>query len=282
MQQFPVRSVVLGAGGLVGTAWTAGLATGLRRLGIDLAEADQIVGTSAGAIAGAVLATGRDPAALAETPRPAATDVQLPPPEPRLIGRVFAVLGNKELEPDVARQRVGQIALEMSAEHESVHVARMRRLIGSQHWPDTALLVVAVDALSGKREVFDQHGGVPLADAVVASRAMPGFYPPMTIEGRRFMDGGMHSSTNADLAAGARLLVAVHPLAHLFPAELESELRVAQPGTSILISPDELSIGAFGGDPHSRANWTPAFEAGERQARAEADRLEQVWADAAH
>ncbi|GAB2638201.1 patatin-like phospholipase family protein [Prescottella soli] len=260
----------------------AGLATGLRRLGVDLAEADLIVGTSAGAIVGAVLATGQDPAELAQPPRPASTDVQLPPPDPRSIGRVFAELGDKELEPDVARQRVGQIALEMSAEHEPVHVERMQRMIGSRQWPDTALLVVAVDALSGRREVFDRHGGAALADAVVASRAMPGFYPPMTIGGRRFMDGGMHSSTNADLAAGARLLVAVHPLAHLFPAaELESELGVAQPGESILISPDEPSIAVFGGDLHSRANWTPAFEAGERQARAEADRLEQAWPDAA-
>lgn len=258
------------------------MAGGLRRLGVDLADSDLIVGTSAGAIVAAVLATGRDPAELAQPPRPAPADVQLPPVDPRLTGRVFAVFGDKELEPDVARRRVGQIALEMSAEHEPVHVERMHRMIGSSQWPDTSLLVVAVDALSGKREVFDRLGEASLADAVVASRATPGFYPPMTIGGRRFMDGGMHSSTNADLAAGAQLLVAVHPLAHLFPAtELESELRVAQPGRSLLICPDELSIGAFGGDLASRANWIPAFEAGTLQARAEAERLKQAWEAAA-
>ncbi|GAA4475664.1 patatin-like phospholipase family protein [Rhodococcus olei] len=278
MQQFPVRSVVLGAGGVVGTAWMAGLAAGLRHRGVDLAESDLFVGTSAGAIVAAVLATGRDPADLAEPPRPTSTDVQLPPADPLVVARVFAVLGDEELEPDVARERVGRIALEMSAEHEPVHVERMQRMIGSRQWPDRPLLVVAVDARSGRREVFDRNGAATLVDAVVASRSMPGVHPPMTIGGRRFMDGGMHSSTNADLAAGARLLVAVHPLAHLFPAtELESELRVAQPGESILIVPDEPSVAAFGGDLHSRTNWGPAFDAGAQQARAEADRLEKAW-----
>lgn len=103
----------------------------------------------------------------------------------------------------------------------------------------------------------------------------------MTIGGRRYMDGGMHSATNADLAAQARLLVVVHPLAHLLPAtEFETELQVAQPGDAVLLSPDELSIAAFGGDLHSRTNWQAAFEAGTRQAKDEADRLQKAWATA--
>jgi NTE family protein len=91
---------VLGAGGVVGTAWMAGLATGLRGLGVDLAV-------------------------LAEPPRLTSDDIQLPPPDPRLVGRVFAVLGDKELESGVARKRVGQIALETSTDHEPVHVKPM-------------------------------------------------------------------------------------------------------------------------------------------------------------
>lgn len=226
----------------------------------------------------AVIATGRDPAELAEPPRPTSVDVQLPPVDPLVVDRVFAVLGDRGIEPDVARERVGRIALEMGTEYEPVHVERMQRMIGSQQWPDRPLLVVAVDALSGRREVFDRDGVAPLVDAVVASRSMPGFYPPTTIGRRRFMDGGMYSSTNADLAAGARLLVAVHPLAHLLPVtELESELQVAQSGESILIFPDEWSVAAFGGDLHGRTNWGRAFEAGAQQARAEADRLEKAW-----
>jgi NTE family protein len=65
------RAVVLGAGGVVGTAWMAGLAAGLRRDDVDVAEADLIIGTSAGAIVGAMLATGQDRDQLATPPHPA-------------------------------------------------------------------------------------------------------------------------------------------------------------------------------------------------------------------
>ena len=64
-------AVVLGPGGPVGTAWLAGLAAGLRREGVDLGAADLIVGTSAGAIVGAILASGGDLGRLAALPAPA-------------------------------------------------------------------------------------------------------------------------------------------------------------------------------------------------------------------
>ncbi|WP_433684068.1 patatin-like phospholipase family protein [Nocardia sp. CA-119907] len=277
MEQFPSRALVLGAGGVVGTAWMAGLAAGLRQHGIALAAADLIVGTSAGAIVGAVLASGRDPGELAAPRHPAPSDPQLPPPDPRALGRVFAVLGDSETAPELRRRRVGEIAREMSAEHDAVHVERMRTLIGTAQWPDR-LLVVAVDASAGQRRVFDQRDAVALPDAVVASRAMPGVYPPMTIGDRRFMDGGMYSATNADLAAGAELLVTIHPLAHLFSTTaLDAELRSARPGESLAITPDQRSIDAFGSDLHDRAHWIPSFRAGFAQAEAEATRLQRIW-----
>ncbi|WP_420709235.1 patatin-like phospholipase family protein [Streptomyces sp. NRRL B-3648] len=56
--------------------------------------------------------------------------------------------------------------------------------------------------------------GVPLPSAVAASTAFPGIYPPITIKGRRYMDGSLQSATNAGLAAGARTLVVIDPQAH--------------------------------------------------------------------
>jgi NTE family protein len=281
VEQFPSRALVLGAGGVVGTAWMAGLAAGLREHGIDLAAADLIVGTSAGAIVGAVLASGRNPAELAEPTRPSATDTPLPPPDPRLIGEVIAVLGDESRTPSVRRQRVGQLALGMSAEHDSIHVQRMRTLVGTTEWPDRPLRVATVDAQSGERTVFDRRGPATLLEAVVASRAMPGVYPPMTVGARRFMDGGMYSSTNADLADGAHLLIAIHPLAHLFPtAPVDAEIRSARPQESFLIAPDRHSIDALGADLHERTHWIPSFRAGFAQADTEAARLQQSWSAA--
>lgn len=101
------RALVLGPGGHVGTAWMAGLACGLRRDGVDLGEADLIVGTSAGAIVGTLLATGQDPGRLATSARHAA---HRPNVDPGRMGTVFAVLGDRSLEPAEARRRVGRLA----------------------------------------------------------------------------------------------------------------------------------------------------------------------------
>lgn len=99
------RVLVLGPGGVLGTAWMAGLAAGLRRAGVDLGEADLTVGTSAGAIVGALLATGQDLdrlAAPARKPAPAVPEAPAAPrrgADPAVMGSVFAVLGEAGLEP---------------------------------------------------------------------------------------------------------------------------------------------------------------------------------------
>jgi hypothetical protein len=91
------RALVLGPGGRLGTAWTAGLAAGLRSFGVDLGDADLIVGTSAGAIVGAVIATGQDPARLATVRRSANASSAPRLPDPAVTGAVFAVLGDPDL-----------------------------------------------------------------------------------------------------------------------------------------------------------------------------------------
>lgn len=85
------RSVVLGGGGVPGSAWMAGLAAELRRRGIDLASADSIVGTSAGAIVGAALITGRDLDSFADDPRPPGSSEPPTALKPELLAEVFSV-----------------------------------------------------------------------------------------------------------------------------------------------------------------------------------------------
>ncbi|MER6218835.1 patatin-like phospholipase family protein [Streptomyces sp. NPDC001674] len=270
------RALVLGAGGPVGAAWTAGLACGLRRGGVDLGEADLIVGTSTGAILGAVLATGQDPVRLAT---PVRTDDAAPPQvDGRRLDEAFAVLGSAASNPDEARRRVGQIALAADTGPEPAHVARMRAMTGAVQWPNRQLLITATDAETGEQEVFDRASGAPLPSAVAASTAFPGIYPPITINGRRYMDGALHSATNARLAAGARTLVVIDPQAHLFPRELlHQELAVAAAHTVVTIEPDPASIRAFDSDLNDRTAWEPAYQAGLRQAADAAEQLRVAW-----
>jgi NTE family protein len=270
------RAVVLGGGGVVGTAWMAGLAAGLRRAGVDLGDADLIVGTSAGAIIGAVLTTGADLDLLATARRP--PDTAGTPVDPARLAELFGVLGDQSLPPEEARRRAGRFALAAEVGPERTHLDRMAALIGSPDWSDRALLVTAVDTESGDLAVWHARSGVPLLSAVASSTSVPGVFPPITIDGRRYMDGGLRSGTNADLAAGARVLVVIEPLAHLFPREpLHREIDAVGADVVVTVSPDTSAVAAFGANPFEAAAWEPCYQAGARQAPEVAERLRAGW-----
>jgi NTE family protein len=97
------------------------------------------------------------------------------------------------------------------------------------------------------------------------------------VAGRRYLDGGLWSGTNADLAAGARTLVVVQPLAHMFPSEpLKAEVAAAGVERMIPVTPDAESVAALGTDLYDRAAWRPAFLAGARQGQAD-EELRAAW-----
>jgi NTE family protein len=174
----------------------------------------------------------------------------------------------------VARRRAGPLALAADAGTPDNHIGRMHALIKASEWPNRALLITAVDATTGEPQIWDRSSGVPLPAAVAASTAFPGAYPPIPINGRHYIDGGLRSATNADLAVGADTVVVIEPLAHLFPREpFQQQLAATGATTVITVSPDPLAITAFGPDLHDRAAWQPAYQAGPRQAGNAAARL---------
>ncbi|WP_063750260.1 patatin-like phospholipase family protein [Kitasatospora cheerisanensis] len=241
----------------------AGLAHGLRGLGVDLTAADLVVGTSAGAIVGAALATGRDLALLAE---PGGADGSAPPPpDRRLMGEVFAVLG-AGLPPEEARARVGRIALGAAdPDAERALVAARRRLVGTDAWPaGRRLLVPAVAAETGESVVRDGDSGVPLATAVAASSAFPGAAPPVTVGALHYVDGALRSGANLDLAAGARTVLLLDPM-----ARQAADAPAAADGQTLLtLFPDEAAAAIFGPDPTDLSGWAATFRAGRHQAAA--------------
>nr|WP_276615521.1 patatin-like phospholipase family protein [Nonomuraea basaltis] len=262
-------AVVLGPGGMLGTAWMAGLVGGLRREGFDLAKADLIVGTSAGAIVGAALAAGQDLERLSVLPDPDGEPTVKTDHE--RLGQVFAILGDSALEPAEALRRVGRLALAAETDAEEAHLARMEFLIGARTWPEGRLMIPAVDVETGEPLVWDESSGVALVTAVASSSAFPGSAPPITINGRRYMDGALRSGTNADLAAGAQAAIVIEPLAHLFPT------NTPQHGTAVRLAPDLAAQEALGVDLSNRAAWSPVYQAGVRQAPEAAKLIETVW-----
>ncbi|MEE9606488.1 MAG: patatin-like phospholipase family protein [Myxococcota bacterium] len=279
------RALVLGGGGVVGIAWEAGVVAGLARGGVDLRGADRVIGTSAGAIVGAWVAAGRDPveAAAAELfgdggPREQGPSGAKPDAEP--LGRIlrtwsaFQHLGAKEARV------LGALALEAPAPEEERFVGWIAREIRTNRWPGS-LSVTAVEVESGHSRVFDASSDAPLERAVAASCAVPGIFAPVAVDGSWYMDGGVRSLTNADLARAdgpeAVLVIAPLPrgaprLARLMARLLAEEVALlrARGNAVSVITPSAAEFRAFGPnlmDPAARAT---AVDAGRERGRREA------------
>ena len=124
--------------------------------------------------------------------------------------------------------------------------------------------------------MFDAASGVDVVDAVAASCAVPGVWPPVTIGGSRYIDGGIWSLTNSDLATGCDLVVVLAPL---FDQAMHAEL--AGLGTrveSVVITPDNRSIAAFGSDVLDPAVREPSARAGLAQGLGESARIAAILA----
>lgn len=266
-------ALVLGGGGVTGITWETGVLLGLRDEGLDLVAPDLTVGTSAGAAVGAELLSGVDLEELYARQldvehHEIAADLDL-----ELLMEVFGELADGPV--DAAKlARVGVHALSAVTVSEAERRAVIEHRLPSHQWPDAPLRLTAVDVTSGRFEVFDAASGVDLVDAVAASCAVPGVWPPVTIGSRRFMDGGVRSTVNADLAGGHEEIVVLAPLggpsASLARAELDALRRSA---TVALVSVDDAATVAMGPNPLDPAMRRPAAEGGRRQGRAAAAAL---------
>jgi NTE family protein len=275
-------ALVLGGGGITGIAWEIGLLAGLADAGVDLTGAGLVVGTSAGSVVGAQLTGGAALDAMYER--------QLLPPTAEKVARMtrsnlaqYAWAMLRSRRDDVAfRRRVGALAL--AAEKAGLTPTEQERLdvIGSRlvatDWPERPLVITAIDAETGEFHPFDRDSGVPLLQAVAASCAVPGVYPPVTIGGRRYVDGGMRSAANADLAKGCDRLVVLAPIPRGIGPMASVDAQVAGLVSRVaVVSPDKGSRAAIGRnvlDPAARA---PAAKAGRAQAASVAERVAEVW-----
>ncbi len=272
--------VVLGGGGIAGVAWEAGIVIGLRRAGVDLSSAEVIVGTSAGSIVGSHVAFATDLQALAAltSARTGAETAAMPAVDLDVILNALAPLFDQALDPAEARRRVGAAA-RATAGDEEAHIARIASLLpAAERWPQRRLLVTAVDTESGEPVAWHGGSGVPLGRAVAASCAVPAVYPPVTIGGRRYMDGGVRSVTNADLASGASAVIVLDAVGHLTPrGPLQDELAALGAASTLVITPDDSAAAVMGTNLLDGAIAAPALGAGLKQAMSYAEPARAIW-----
>lgn len=281
------RALVLGAGGHAAIAWEVGIVVGMADFGIDVRNADLIVGTSAGSLVGAQITSDLTLEELFQ--RQVDPDLQTKESSPAIdFARWRTEFVSAKGESDDALavlRRFGVLARQVPPDNQQTRRKIIAARLPLYTWPERDLFVVAVDAESGERRAFDQSSGVELIDAVMASGAVPGLWPPVAIGGRTYMDGGVYSIDNADLATGCdRILILTLPAR--VPPLCVTSLNTAvdtlrRTGARVdVVHPDEdaqLAFASVAGNLLDPAVRVPAARAGRKQGQREAHRVSSLW-----
>lgn len=230
--------LVLGAGGILGEAWMSALLAGLESAdpGFDARECRGFVGTSAGSIVAAALAGGVRPSTrLGRLPEP--------PPKPEgIVGSPAGSLLRRGIASAVAAgggvvAPLATVAISSTTAGGALvrraalgRIPEGRTSLGGLRgemerlgveW-DGRLRIATVEVESGRRVVFGEPGApeVLVADAVIASCAIPGVFRPLRFDGRSYVDGGAWSLTNMDVAEAGRgdRVLCLNPTASVRPA----------------------------------------------------------------
>jgi NTE family protein len=253
-----------------------------------LAGAEAIVGTSAGALVGALLASGREVTdALTSL---AALGQSIDPDSLAAGDEAFLSAvrqASLETDPRQALRAIGHAAKMASTPTEDVYLGLFGTLDGIA-WP-AGFRCVAIDTDTGDLAVWDQRSAVPLLHAVASSCAAPALFPTVTINGRRYMDGGILSHLNATAAPPTDVLLALscHPLGSqgagvdsapaFSDATADAELaQLRETRRLVAVEPDFSHVEA----PANRMdpNFTiQAFQIGKRQAEREAAAIQAAW-----
>jgi NTE family protein len=276
------RALVLAGGGIAGIAWETGILRGIADESLAAAglllDSDVLLGTSAGSAVAAQIGSGSTLEALfdrqvAESSAEIDSGVDV-----EAITEMFlaALAGPYDGSLDRTRQqmqRIGAVALAAETVAEPVRRRVIAQRLPSHDWPDRVLRITAIDIETGDLIVFDRESGVDLVDAVAASCAVPGAWPPVPIAGRHYMDGGVASSINLGAAGDCGVAVVLVPSGADAPSPFgegpAAEIS-AFPGATFALFADDGSLAAFGPNPLDPRCRVASAAAGREQGRREA------------
>jgi len=271
------RALVLGGGGVTGVAWELGLLAGLLQQGVDLTGADTVIGTSAGSVVGTRITTGSLEVAYTDQLRPPDGELaaKLGPTTLIKLGVMLARPGDQAAK----WRRLGAASTKAHPESPDARRAVIRSRIGDPDWPDRDLRVTAVDTDRGEFVVFDRTSGVSLLDAVTASCAVPLVWPPVPIDGTTYVDGGIRSPANADLAEGADVVIVLAPGTQALSREHAISRQLERTGAkhTHVVTPDDEALSDMGSNVLDPARRKPSALTGLRQGLRLASEVAEVW-----
>ncbi len=207
------RAIVISGGGLAGLAWGAAYLNGLTQAGVNLRDADLVVGTSAGSILGTEVLSndlGKFTFLLKLAARTRLFEFIRRDSNPKpTAAHARALFDDSDNGRSETLIKIGHAALAAEAPHRYRLFAQIAAFVGRGHWPSRVLRTTCYDTYTGERLVLSKESGVPLITALGASTAVPGLMSPVHVGERRCMDGGMASGLNSDLIAGAQKALVV-------------------------------------------------------------------------
>lgn len=273
------RAVILGGGGVTGIAWETGLLLGLQDTGVQLADADAIIGTSAGSFVGAYLAADVVEKHFDAQFDDDVTEIAATMSED-CIAAYLRAIAEGDGDPERIARGLGRMAMAATTVSTEARAAVVAARLPSGDWPDGALQMTAIDAVTGSLHLFDKESGVPIVTAAAASGAVPGLWPVVTALGRTWIDGGSCSPTNAALGAGYDRVVVIAPVADGLPGMRGTHSEVADlvaAGIDVtLIVPNEHTTEAIGTNVFDPGRRGPAAAAGRLQGKAAAADLDRM------
>ena len=210
------RGLVLGGGGAYLVSWMIGYFDALKKNGIDVADADIIVGTSAGSVVGASLAGGHlwrlsaELDFLGKFPKMFAELIPTMAPNPSQVRARNAADSATDADPATI-QAIGRAAMAaLNPAGPSDYFDTVKHLIGEEKWPSPKLHTTANDCYTGERIVVSAEDGIEINHACAASSSLPGSMGPTWLKDRLCMDGGIcQTSTHCDVVTGVRKALVV-------------------------------------------------------------------------
>lgn len=279
-------AIVFGGGGVSGIAWLIGVLAGLVRSGLTVQADCKLIGTSAGSVVGAQFAHGLSPEFLLTRQLSSCVSEKEPF---RQYSQHAADAKNQVLvhkvagDLDAARKRIGAFARRSETPDLEQRRLQIESRLAHHDWPSRPLSLTAVNTITGQRVVLDKQSGLKLVEAVMASCAVPGVWPPVPFAETELMDGGIWSMTNADLGDGYDHILILAPLGYSINNPVSGHLNaeidsLRRSGSEVqIIVPDEIAKGQIGDNVLDPDRISGSATAGLAQGLLEGKSLNAVW-----